>query len=218
MLIVIIFASGCGTARDEAVPADAMPADTARTAIAPPAAGASVQGSSGQRDTNMAPVPTVRAAALAKPPRDRDQAFLRAMLDHHEAALALAHDQMMAPAGHAEHGAAADPGDVDAVLDIEKRRMLALLDSLYGEAYSPRAAPPPAATGSSPSPATPAAAGGADHDVYRTRLSAQLRAGVTLVDRYRHELRRPPVRALADSLRETQLAQLRLLGPTPRSH
>ena len=203
LVVAAALLAACGTTRDDAAPSDTASATAAPAVVygqdstAPPAGG------------GAAPLPP--PPAPVRPPRDRDQAFLREMLDHHEAVLALAHDQMMAPAGHASHGTASDPGDVDAALDVEKRRMLALLDSLYGEAYSPRAAAPlTAAPGST--------AAGAEHEAFQTALAAQLRAGVALVDRVRHDLRRPRVRALADSVRESQLAQLRLLGDSAASH
>lgn len=149
----------------------------------------------------LPPSPAPTPATPLRRARDRDQAFLREMLDHHEAALALAHAQMMAPAGHSAHGTSSDPGDVDADLDAEKREMLALLQSLYAEAYSPRAAAADTATST-----------GADHMRYQTELAAQFRAGVALVDRYEPELRRPGIRALARRLRTSQLSALRLLG------
>lgn len=202
LVIAAVLVAACGTARD-----DAAPSDTARATAAP----AVVYGQDSTAQPAGGGVAPLPPPVPVRPPRDRDQAFLRAMVDHHETVLALAHDQMMAPAGHGAHGTASDPGDVDAALDVEKRRMLALLDSLYGEAYSPRAAAPP--------PATPGSmAAGAEHEAYQTALAAQLRAGVALVDRFRHDLRRPRVRAVADSVRASQLAQLRLLGDTTASH
>lgn len=133
------------------------------------------------------------------PARDADHLFLRRMLDHHEAVITRVHDQMMEPAGHAAHGTAADPNAMDSYLDAEKLEMLALLDTLYGEKYSPL---------------TPARAPRPREDAAPTEptateeLAPAFRSGIALIDAFRHHLRRPAVRALADRLRATQLARL----------
>lgn len=133
----------------------------------------------------------VRAAvhpAPETPARDADQLFLRRMLDHHETVVAHAHAAMTSEAGHGEHGGSGDPADFDALLDRDKSGMLALLDSVYGENYSPH---PPDTTG--------------------LDFAARLRAGVGLVNESLPRLRRRDVRAIALRIRATHsqiLAQL----------
>lgn len=130
--------------------------------------------------------------AAPSPPRDADQRFLRSMLDHHETVVAHAHAAMSAEAGHAEHGGGSDPAAFDATLDRDKLAMLALLESVYGEKYSPH----------------PADTTGLD-------FSARLRAGIQMVDENAARLRRQDVRALARRIRLTHstiLAQLDSAG------
>lgn len=167
-----------------------------------------------------APPPGAAAAALALPPpppaRDADQDFLRHMLDHHETIIRTAHGGMVDSAGHAEHGTRQDPVALDAALDAEKNEMLALLDSLYGEKYSPR----PAAS------AAPTAAGGgtprggeAAHVAGQGAEAEQFRAGAALVDRFMPRLRRPAIRELAARLRAAQLEHARAVdAPAPAAH
>lgn len=160
------------------------------------------------------------AAATARPPlppaRDADHEFLRHMLDHHETVIAVAHAQMMEPAGHAAHGGAGpDPTAFDSQLDAEKLEMLTLLSRLYGETFSPRA---------DPAVGTPAA--GKDHDGApnstkaagpegpNAELTSQLRAGVALIDRFLPRLARPEVRDIARRVRAGQLELARQL-PSP---
>ena len=122
------------------------------------------------------------------PARDADQLFLRRMLDHHETVVAHAHAAMMSEAGHGEHGGGGDPAAFDASLDRDKLGMLALLDSVYGEKYSPH---PPDTTG--------------------LDFATRLRSGVGLVEQNLPRLRRKDVRAIALRMRATHsriLAQL----------
>lgn len=184
-------------------------------------------GDSGAGDTAAAaaaPMPAARTDTVVPPPappltppppaRDADQAFLRHMLDHHETTLALVHEQMSAPAGHAEHGGASDPTEFDVVLDAEKLEMLRLLESLYDEKYSPRVlahralardgAPIPHREGEAPTAhATEAPA---------TDLPALLRAGAKAAQEAEPRLSRDPVRALARRIGASQLALVRRAG------
>lgn len=131
---------------------------------------------------------TVTHPAPEAPARDADQLFLRRMLDHHETVVAHAHAAMSSAAGHGEHGGGGDPAGFDAALDRDKSGMLALLDSVYGERYSPH---PPDTTG--------------------LDFAARLRAGVSLVDQSLPKLRRRDVRAIAVRIRATHsriLAQI----------
>ena len=130
--------------------------------------------------------------APASPARDEDQRFLRSMLDHHETVVAHAHAAMSSEAGHAEHGGGNDPAAFDATLDRDKLAMLALLESIYGERYSPH----------------PADTTGLD-------FAARLRSGIRLVDENTARLRRPGVRSIARRIRATHsaiLAQLDSAG------
>ena len=134
----------------------------------------------------------VRHPAPPRPAKDADQRFLRTMLDHHETVVAHAHAAMSSEAGHGEHGGGGDPAAFDATLDRDKLAMLALLESVYGERYSPH----------------PADTTGLD-------FSARLRAGIRLVDENVARLRRQEVRAIARRIRVTHstiLAQLDSAG------
>lgn len=212
VVIAAALAAACGPRDDATIDTTrgAATASASRPAVGSTDSAVAAGGNTASLEAGESAAPP---SAQARPPlphaRDRDQTFLREMLDHHETVIALAHDQMMAPAGHEQHGVASDPGSLDSSLDAEKLEMLALLDSLYQEKYSPRAAVP-AKVGS--------AAAGTAAEEYRARLAAQFRAGVALVDRFRPVLRRPRIRAAADRIRESQLSQLRLLGETPAAH
>lgn len=139
------------------------------------------------------------------PARDADQAFLRHMLDHHETVLALVHAQMMEPAGHAAHGGSADPTAFDAKLDAEKLEMLALLSRLYGESYSPWAAPDAPREPAGREPAATHTAGADDHGTSQTQVATRLRDGIALVDRFLPRLTRPQVRDVARRVRASHL-------------
>lgn len=151
-------------------------------------------------------------APLPPPPpaRDADQAFLRQMLDHHETTIALAHTQMMSPAGHAVHGVAGDPVALDSRLDAEKQEMLALLSRFYGESYSPRtdtlAAANAHAEASVPTGGAAMPPAGGSKTMPMMDVGASLRRGATLVDQHLPRLKRAEVRALAGRMRASQLA------------
>lgn len=147
------------------------------------------------------------------PARDADQQFLRRMLDHYETTIAIAHDAMMSPGGHTEHGDSADPAKFDSALDAEKRAMLALLDTLYHEQYSPVDHRPRQAAPS----AGDVASKRVDHGVAEATgitmhqaLAHQLADGARLIDQSMPRLRRARVRALAIQMRRTAHALLQL--------
>ena len=192
-----------------------VPPDSTVT-IAPPAtpAGAPPSGAA------VASVPALPPRA-EPPARDADQRFLRRMLDHHEAIITIAHEAMMEPEGHGAHGSATDPSATDAALDAEKLEMLGLLQSLYGEQYSPRPARGPgesvsAAPARDEDHSAEGMAGGAESE--QSEVAAAYRAGIAMIDEAEHHLRRPEVRALADRLRRTQTERLREVSVTPPSH
>lgn len=133
---------------------------------------------------------TATHPAPEAPARDADQLFLRRMLDHHETVVAHAHAAMTSEAGHGEHGGSGDPAEFDALLDRDKSGMLALLDSVYGERYSPH---PPDTTG--------------------LDFAARLRAGVGLVDQSLPKLGRRDVRAIAVRIRATHSRILAQMAP-----
>lgn len=136
--------------------------------------------------------------APSAPARDADQLFLRRMLDHHETVVANAHAAMMSEVGHAVHGGGGDPVAFDASLDADRLRMLALLDSVYGEKYSPH-------------PADTAGLG----------FAARLRAGLRLIDESAPRLRRTAVRDIARRSRETHvqiLSQVDSAAAAPDKH
>lgn len=136
--------------------------------------------------------------APAAPAKDADQLFLRRMLDHHETVVAHAHAAMMSEAGHGGHGGGGDPAAFDATLDRDKLSMLALLESVYEEKYSPH----------------PADTTGLD-------FAARLRAGLRLIDESTPRLRRPAVRDIARRIRATHLqilAQLDSVSGAPDKH
>lgn len=137
-------------------------------------------------------------SARAGPARDADQLFLRRMLDHHETVVAHAHAAMMSKAGHEVHGGGADPVAFDAMLDRDKLRMLAFLDSVYGEKYSPHPA-----------------------DTAALDFAARLRAGLRMIDESMPQLRRPAVRDIARKMRATHaqiLTQLDSATAVPDKH
>ncbi len=160
--------------------------------------------------------------------RDADQAFLHRMLDHHEATVAIAHDAMMSTGGHTEHGRKADPAEFDASLDAEKREMLALLDTLYHEQYSPvdRRSRTQVLTARSPESTTrtTGAANTAPGETAematmmasRQALAHQFQDGIALVDQSARQLRRPSVRALAARIRASELVLLGNVKSAPQ--
>lgn len=152
------------------------------------------------------------------PARDADQRFLRQMLDHHERIIRLVHERVSEPAAHREHGASTDPLATDMRLDNEKLEMAALLKSLYNDEHSPRPLRSPDSTAhlartqrdsARASASADTGMGGQAERVYQETLGDGLRHGVALIDQSRPALRRANVRALADRLRQTQLALLR---------
>ncbi len=131
------------------------------------------------------------------PPRDADHRFLRRMLNHHEAILAIVHEQMMSPKGHEEHGSAVDPVAFDSQLDAEKNEMIGLLSRLYGESYSARL--PHDLPKASSLPA----------EALQQRLIAAFKAGAAMVDSAGPTLGRTEIRRLAARIRSTELQRLR---------
>lgn len=204
----IFVLTACPGNRDGTVAADtagAIAATHIALADSSPAGGTSV--------ASTTPALTARQPA-APPARDADQGFLRDMLDHHETVLAIVHDQMMEPLGHAAHGKKADPLAWDAKLDVEKREMLALLRKYYDEDYSPRAAVPAAtgAGGSGDADPMPMGEGKTTSEQEAEKmmrvqvvLMDQLRDGVRLAGRSAPMLERREVRELARRMRALQL-------------
>ena len=208
----------CGRGGDRARPRDAEIAaarvsDSVTAAATPGAAPDSIEPMSSRSSldslgTTAAKVLAIEAPDRRVPPaRDAEQLFLRRMLDHHEGVVRLVHDRMMDARGHATHSGKTDPSAFDSFLDSEKREMLSMLATLYQEDYSPV----PAAL-VSPRPATSAAPDSSHGRATPVdALAVGFRAGVELIDRFHHHLRRPQVRALAERLRRTELAWLREL-------
>lgn len=168
--------------------------------------------------------PTAQQPA-APPARDAEQDFLRHMLDHHETVLAIVHDQMMEPLGHAAHGKKADPVAWDAKLDVEKREMLALLKKYYDEDYSPRPAMPATTIagvsgdmGQMPMREGKATSEQEAEKMMRVQalLTDQLREGVRLAGRFAPKLKRREVRDLARRMRAVQLELAAELGAQMR--
>ncbi len=120
------------------------------------------------------------------------------MLDHHETVVTYAHASMMSAAGHNVHGGGGDPTAFDADLDGNKLRMLAFLDSVYGDKYSPH----------------PSDTAGVD-------FAAGIRAGLRLIDELAPRLRQPAVREMARRMRATHvriLAELDSAAGAPPKH
>jgi len=144
----------------------------------------------------------------APPPRDADQDFLRRMMDHHEALRRDAHKMMMDPAGHAMHGAGADPAFLDGRLDAEQGELVVLLKQLYREDYSahfhPKPGAPAAGTDTAPSRMTMQEMDKM-HDASIASLARQFRDGVAMIDHFKPRLVHGPVRALAMRIRTSQL-------------
>lgn len=169
-------------------------------------------------------VPLAAQQSAAPPARDAEQDFLRHMLDHHETVLAIVHSQMMEPAGHDAHGKKTDPVAWDAKLDVEKREMLALLKKHYKEDYSPRLLPATATAGvSSNMGQMPMRQGTATSEQEAEKmmrvealLTAQLRKGARLADRFAPKLKRREVRDLARRMRALQLELAGELGTQMR--
>lgn len=200
-ILPLALGSGCSGADNGAPAKDTAGGASALANVATPA-------------DSVAPVPAARPASRppVPPARDADQDFLRHMLDHYEGAIALAHAQMMEPAGHGVHGGGADPAALDSKLDADKLEMLGLLTRHYGETYTPWAEPParPATPGGAP-----AAAGGTEkHDAPEADLAAQFKAGVALVDRFMPQLARADVRDLARRVRLSQVNLARQFAPS----
>lgn len=184
------------------------------------ATGHAPHGATGTRASGAAGQP---ATAAATP----DQRFLRQLADYYENLRTQAHTGMMAPAGHAAHGAASDPAALDADIDARQREALQLLTTLYRDAYSPRATPDSgraaAERGSQPAmssmPSMPgmgmntADSGAAHGGAEASPLAPEFRRGVALIDAARGRLRRPEVRALA--VRHRALLRKQLGEPTP---
>lgn len=144
-----------------------------------------------------------------------DQAFLRSMVDHYEMIRSMAHDAMMMPASHGEHGKKADPAELDSQFDMQQREMLALLTSLYKDNYSARplkAAKPPAEKANA-SMGGMVMANGATMSESPAQVVAMLRDGVRMIDSYRGRLRHPEVRTLAARHRATLAAMIAANAP-----
>lgn len=214
-LVTVVVGCGGGGAGERDTSGDAS-----RSASAPPSL------SDTARRTDATTIGAAAAVTPSEPPaRDGDQHFLRHMLDRYEGMITLAHDQMTAASGHAEHGTAVDPALFDASLDAGKLRMVAVLDSLYQDKHSPRATDaagiPVGVRATSGASAPPNAA--SDHKPAQTdsstpalaALTRALRAGVAYVDSARGTLRHREVRDLADSLRATQTFLLRKIDASP---
>ncbi|GLC28213.1 hypothetical protein [Roseisolibacter agri] len=220
-LLASAAALGCTRGREADRRGDSATRDPVPTTVAAPAP---ARAASAPLPPPAPPAPPASVAALPAA-RDADQDFLRHMLDHHEALITSAHEGMMQPAGHAAHGTAQDPAETDAALDAEKREMLALLDRLYGEQYSPRpgagSAVDPSRTGGAARPTPPLPAREAAHAAAAASEAgsapARYREGVELIDRFLPRLRRPAVRALAVRLRATQGARASTTPPGPRA-
>ncbi|MDQ6885832.1 MAG: hypothetical protein M3068_00920 [Gemmatimonadota bacterium] len=161
---------------------------------------------------------TIEPLMPESPARDPDQRFLRQMLDHHERIIRLVHERASQPASHREHGRSRDPFETDVRLDNEKFEMIALLKLLYQDEHSPRPLRSPDSAAhrarekrdSARARAGASASMGSEAErIYQEALGDALRHGVALIDQWRPSLLRANVRALANRLRQTQVALLR---------
>lgn len=203
--IVLLVACGGGER-----PPDGAGGTAQGSAPAAPAAGVAATPASGP----AAPVPAAPLPPVP-PARDADQRFLRHLADHYEYVRALAHAGMSSEQGHAQHGGAADPAEIDARVDAEQRRVVELLAATYGEQYSPRAERVTA--GRAAAPESAGTAGGEHGGMAETSgadapLDAAMREGVDVIDQALPTLKRRAVRALATELRAAHLARARQAG------
>ncbi len=153
-------------------------------------------------------VPTAQTSAPRRTrAKDVDQEFLRALADHLEDERAIIHAILSTPGSHASHGQlewARDPANWDETLDKQQREAVALLKHDYREELSPRAR----AAGGGP----PNSASESDEQTRMRSLSAALRQGVAIANRFLPRLRRASARDLARRVRATHSDIIKNLG------
>jgi len=135
------------------------------------------------------------------PAKDADQEFLRQMIDHHEGLVAMADDAMERASGAA---AKADARRLRTAQRQEQTRMVAFVDTIYGERVLPTMMPAHRAMTDSLRHTPPESY---DREFYQLTI-AHHREGVQMIDQFLPRFTRPDVRQMAQQMKAQQQKEI----------
>lgn len=135
---------------------------------------------------------------------DADRDFLRMTSDHHKGLIALAHESMT-KGGRGTAQSQADAGILDAKQDRELEQMVKMLEGTYQDPYEPKVMPADQTVVES----LAATAGSAYAPAFYRAVVAHHRKAITMIDEYLSKAKRADVKAMAETMRKDQLAELR---------
>ena len=173
------------------------------------AAGIAFLGACGGRgestDTALAVGDTVGRSASAPQNRaaaqDANHEFLREMSDHHEGLIAMASAAMTKASKQTTQG---DAHNLHTKQEEEQKRMVAMIQSSFGEAYSPKVMPQHQAMNDS----LQAKTGAAYDSTFYADVVKHHQEGIQMVDRFFTRLTNTELRQMAEKMRTEQTREI----------
>lgn len=156
-------------------------------------------------DTAAAIVDTAgRTPATAQAPaaaQDANHEFLRMMSDHHEGLIAMASPAMTKASRQTTQG---DAHKLHTKQEEEQKRMVAMIQSSYGESYTPKIIPQHQAMNDS----LQAKSGAAYDSTFYADVVKHHQEGIQMIDRFLPQLTNAEVRQMVEKMRTEQTREI----------
>ena len=155
-------------------------------------------------DTAAAASDTAGQAAAAQAPaaaQDANHEFLRKMSDHHEGLIAMASPAMTKASRQTTQG---DAHKVHTKQEEEQQKMVAMIQSSFGEAYAPKIMPKHQAMNDS----LQAKSGAAYDSTFYADVVAHHQEGIQMMDQYLPQLTNAELRQMVEKMRTEQTREI----------
>lgn len=129
-----------------------------------------------------------------------DQQFLRMMSDHHQGILLMAHDAVKREGVTVK----AEAQKIDKAQDEEVSRMVAMLQSDFKDAYTPKVTPENQAMADS----LRQKSGAAYDTTFRENVIKHHLAALTMIDRFLPQLTQPALKQMAQKMKDDQTREI----------
>ena len=135
------------------------------------------------------------------PAKDADHEFLRMMSDHHEGLIAMASPAMTKASRQTTQG---DAHKLHTKQEEEQKRMVAMIQSSYGESYTPKIIPQHQAMNDS----LQAKSGAAYDSTFYADVVKHHQEGIQMIDRFLPQLTNAEVRQMVEKMRTEQTREI----------
>lgn len=154
-------------------------------------------------DTALASTDTAAATtgSAQAPAKDANHEFLRMMSDHHEGLIAMASAAMTKASKQTTQG---DAHNLHTKQEGEKKHMVDMIQSSYGETYTPKVMPPDRAMNDS----LQAKTGAAYDSTFYANIIKHHQEAVRMVDQFLPRLTNAELRQMAEKMRTEQSKEI----------